>query len=84
VQAALFANYLIPNARDFPDILVDIVESGEGKGPLGARGIGEPAIGNAAATIASAIADAIGVHPGQLPMTPERILELLDRREGRT
>jgi len=84
VQAALFANYLIPNAADFPDVLVDIVESGEGKGPLGARGIGEPAIGNAAATIASAIADAIGVHPGQLPMTPERILELLDQREGRT
>jgi CO/xanthine dehydrogenase Mo-binding subunit len=84
VQAALFANYLIPNARDFPDVMVDIVESGEGKGPLGARGIGEPAIGNAAATIASAIADAIGVHPGQLPMTPERILALLDQREGRS
>src|SRR5262249_2050094 len=25
-QAALFANYLIPNAQDFPDVLVDIVE----------------------------------------------------------
>jgi len=89
VQAALFANYLIPNARDFPDVEVDIVESGEGKGPLGARGIGEPPIGNVAATIASAIADAIGVHPAELPMTPERVLALLDerapldRREGR-
>ena len=80
VQAALFANYLIPNAQDFPDVLVDIVESGEGKGPLGARGIGEPPIGNVAATIASAIHDAIGVRPDQLPMTPERILALLDER----
>ena len=79
VQAALFANYLIPNAQDFPDVLVDIVESGEGKGPLGARGIGEPPIGNAAATIASAIHDAIGVRPDRLPMTPERILALLDQ-----
>ena len=79
-QAALFANYLIPNARDFPDVLVDIVESGEGKGPLGARGIGEPPIGNVAATIASAIHDAIGVRPDRLPMTPERILALLDGR----
>jgi CO/xanthine dehydrogenase Mo-binding subunit len=77
-QAVLFANYLIPNARDFPDVLVDIVESGEGKGPLGARGIGEPPIGNVAATIASAIQDAIGRRPAQLPMTPERILALLD------
>jgi nicotinate dehydrogenase large molybdopterin subunit len=84
VQAALFASYLIPNARDFPDVEVDIVESGEGKGPLGARGIGEPPIGNVAATIASAIADAIGVHPAQLPMTPERVLALLDERAPAT
>jgi CO/xanthine dehydrogenase Mo-binding subunit len=79
-QAALFANYLIPNAQDFPDVLVGIIESGEGKGPLGARGIGEPPIGNVAAAIASAIQDAIGVRPAQLPMTPERILALLDAR----
>jgi CO/xanthine dehydrogenase Mo-binding subunit len=84
VQAVLFANYLIPNAQDFPDVLVDIVESGEGKGPLGARGIGEPPIGNVAATIASAIHDAIGVRPGRLPMTPERILALLDERARAT
>ena len=80
VQAALFANYLIPNAQDFPDVLVAIVESGEGKGPLGARGIGEPPIGNVAATIASAVQDAIGVRPAQLPMTPERVLALIDMR----
>jgi CO/xanthine dehydrogenase Mo-binding subunit len=80
VQASLFANYLIPNSHDFPDVAVAIIESGEGKGPLGARGIGEPPIGNVAATIASAIQDAIGVRPTQLPMTPERILGLLDAR----
>jgi xanthine dehydrogenase molybdenum-binding subunit len=80
VQAALFADYLIPNALDYPDVLVSIIESGEGKGPLGARGIGEPPIGNVAATIASAIQDAIGVRPAKLPMTPERILGLLDAR----
>jgi CO/xanthine dehydrogenase Mo-binding subunit len=81
VQAALFANYLIPNAQDFPDVIVAIIESGEGKGPLGARGIGEPPIGNVAATIAGAIQDAIGVRPAQLPMTPERVLALIDTRD---
>jgi CO/xanthine dehydrogenase Mo-binding subunit len=81
-QAALFANYLIPNSRDFPDVLVGVVESGEGKGPLGARGIGEPPIGNVAAAIASAVQDAIGVRPTQLPMTPERILALLAAARG--
>ncbi len=82
VQAGLFANYLIPNSHDFPDVVVGVIESGEGKGPLGARGIGEPPIGNVAATIASAIQDAIGIRPTELPMTPERVLRLVDARSA--
>jgi CO/xanthine dehydrogenase Mo-binding subunit len=54
------------------------VESGEGKGPLGARGIGEPPVGPCAATIAGAIADAVGVRLTELPMTPDRVLAALD------
>ena len=78
-RSTLFANYLIPTALDMPDVQVRIVESGEGKGPLHARGIGEPPIGPGAATIASAVADAIGARPTSIPMTPERILNLIDR-----
>jgi CO/xanthine dehydrogenase Mo-binding subunit len=81
-QSMLFADYLIPNSLDFPDVRVAILESGEGKGPLGARGIGEPSIGNAAATVASAIQDAIGIRPSRLPMTPERVLALLDEAQA--
>ncbi len=75
--STLFANYLIPSTMDIPDLWVDIVESGEGRGPLGARGIGEPPIGPPAATIASAVEAAIGRRPTQLPITPERVLALL-------
>ena len=39
-------------------------------------------IGNVAPTIASAIADAIGSRPTQLPITPERVLALLDAADG--
>ena len=78
-RSTLFANYLIPTALDMPDVQVRIVESGEGKGPLNARGIGEPPIGPGAATIASAVADAIGARPSRIPMTPERILDLIGR-----
>jgi CO/xanthine dehydrogenase Mo-binding subunit len=77
-QSSLFTNYLIPNSIDFPDVQVEIIESGEGKGPLNARGIGEPPVGPVATTIASAIHEAIGIRPTQLPMTPERVLALLD------
>jgi nicotinate dehydrogenase large molybdopterin subunit len=80
--SSLFSSYFIPTALDMPDIEVEIVESGEGKGPLNARGIGEPPVGPAAPAIANAIADAIGCRPTRLPMTAERILALLDARPG--
>jgi CO/xanthine dehydrogenase Mo-binding subunit len=80
--SSLFADYLIPTSMDLPDIKVAFVESGEGRGPLNARGVGEPPIGPPAATIASAVEAAIGVRPKQLPITSERVLALLDQRAG--
>jgi CO/xanthine dehydrogenase Mo-binding subunit len=77
--SSLFADYLIPSSMDLPDIGVAVVESGEGRGPLNARGIGEPPIGPPAATIASAVEAAIGVRPTELPITAERVMALLDR-----
>jgi len=76
--STLLASYLVPNSADLPDVRAIIVESGEGKGPFGARGIGEPTIGNPAATIANAVAAATGVRVTQLPITPERLLAAID------
>ncbi len=75
-----FFQYLIPTATDVPEIDVVVLESGEGMGPFGARGIGEPPIGPPAAAVASAIQDAIGVRPATLPITPERVLGCLAAR----
>lgn len=72
--ATLFADYLIPTSGDLPDIEPIVLEIAPGKGPFGARGIGEASIAPCAAALASAIADAIGVRVTELPMTPERIL----------
>jgi CO/xanthine dehydrogenase Mo-binding subunit len=74
--------YLVPTSADLPDIEAVIVESGEGLGPFGARGIGEPPVGPPPAAIACAIRDAVGVRPTALPMTPERVLECIDRAGG--
>jgi CO/xanthine dehydrogenase Mo-binding subunit len=71
--------YLIPTATDVPDIEAIILESGEGLGPFGARGIGEPPIGPPIAVIPAAIADAVGARPRDLPVTPERVLEAVAR-----
>ena len=58
--------YMIPTATDVPDIETVILESGEGLGPFGARGIGEPPIGPPIAVIPAAIADAVGARPTTL------------------
>jgi xanthine dehydrogenase molybdenum-binding subunit len=77
VTSSLFADYLIPTSVDLPDIEPIVLEIGPGKGPFGARGIGEAAIAPCAAAIASAIADATGARLAELPMTPERILRAM-------
>jgi CO/xanthine dehydrogenase Mo-binding subunit len=76
-ESSLFADYLIPVSTDVPDIRAIALEVGPGKGPFGARGIGEPPIGPPAAAIANAVADAIGVRVTDLPITPERVLAAL-------
>ena len=73
-----FFQYLIPTATDVPDIEAVVLESGEGMGPFGARGIGEPPIGPPLAAVASAIHDALGSRPTVLPITPERVLACAD------
>jgi CO/xanthine dehydrogenase Mo-binding subunit len=81
-MSTLLASYLMPNSADLPDVKAIIVESGEGKGPFGARGIGEPTIGNPAATIANAVAAATGVRITRLPITAERLLAAIDAEGG--
>ena len=75
--STLFATYLIPTSLDVPDVEPIIIESGEGKGPFGARGIGEPPIAPPAAAVANAVDDAVGVRITELPVTPERVARAL-------
>ena len=82
LHSTLFANYLIPTSLDLPDLKAIGLELYLGKGPFGARGIGEPPIGPCGPALASAIHDAIGVRMHRLPMTPERILAAMRAATG--
>ena len=73
------AEYLLPTTCDMPAIQCIILESGSGKGPFGAKGIGEPALTPAAPAIANAVANAIGARVHQLPLTPERVLKAIQK-----
>ena len=64
-------------APEIPAMDISFIESMDGEGPQGAKGVGEaPAICIAAAT-ASAIANATGVRITSLPFTPERVYRAL-------
>jgi len=75
-----FLDYDLPKASQLPPIAVEFVEVPSPIGPFGAKGVGEPPVVPTAAAIANAIADAIGVHLSELPITPERVLAALRDR----
>lgn len=70
--------YHLPNIKDLPDIIPIIVEDPVPNGPFGAKGVGEAAMLPAAAAIANAIHDAIGVRVTSLPATKNKILDALN------
>jgi CO/xanthine dehydrogenase Mo-binding subunit len=80
-QTPSLSEYLIPTAKDLPRTEAIILESGTGVGPFGAKGIGEPSLTPAAPAVANAVADAIGVRVHDLPITPEKVLQALDRKQ---
>ncbi len=76
-----FLNYRIPTALDAPSMKTFMVETVD-PGPFGAKGVAEPAMTPTAPAIANAVYDAIGVRIRTLPITPQKILEALKKREA--
>ncbi len=74
------ADYLMPTAREVPEIGVLITEDAPSpRNPLGIKGAGEAGVTGVGAALAAAIDDAIEM-PGavsQLPVTPQKLKEIL-------
>ena len=72
-----FRDYKLVTAPEIPEMDITFVESMDGEGPQGAKGVGEaPAICIAAAA-ANAIYNATGVRMFALPFTPEAVYRAL-------
>ena len=78
-----FAKYILPTSLDVPRINSVIIEDPDPLGPLGVKGIGEPAMVPTIPAIMNAIYDAVGVRITQLPATPEKVLMAIRERERR-
>jgi CO/xanthine dehydrogenase Mo-binding subunit len=75
-----FLDYRLFTAADMPAIETIIIETDDPGGPFGAKGVGEMGGTPTAAAIANAVYDAIGVRLTELPMTPERVLAALEKK----
>ncbi|HYG90050.1 MAG TPA: molybdopterin cofactor-binding domain-containing protein [Azospirillum sp.] len=72
-----FRDYKLVTAPEIPEMDIRFIETMDGEGPQGAKGVGEaPAICMAAA-VANAIENATGVRITSLPFTPERVYRAL-------
>jgi CO/xanthine dehydrogenase Mo-binding subunit len=78
-----FAKYILPTSLDVPRVNSFIVEDPDPIGPLGVKGIGEPAMVPTIPAIMNAIYDAVGVRIQHLPATPEKVLMALREKERR-
>ena len=76
-----FVDYKLFTTLDMPQMTTILVEDPEPSGPFGAKSAGEVPINGPAPAIANAIFDAIGVRIRDLPITPEKILAALDRKD---
>ena len=71
-------NYIIATAADLPPIRVFFEEAPYPFGPGGAKGIGELPMDGPAPAILNAVQDALGVVPREIPLTPERLLDVIE------
>jgi len=73
------ADYKLCTAADAPKIVTVLVEGAPGAGPFQAKAIGEIPTCPIAPAIANAIFDAVGARVTELPITGEKIVEVLKK-----
>jgi xanthine dehydrogenase YagR molybdenum-binding subunit len=73
--------YRLASLGDMPAFAVHIM-TGKEQDDRGVIGLGEPPVVSPGAAISNAVANAIGVRVGSLPLTPDRVLAALQKKGG--
>ncbi|HEY2597299.1 MAG TPA: molybdopterin cofactor-binding domain-containing protein [Candidatus Dormibacteraeota bacterium] len=73
--------YKSPTIMDMPEVETFIVETDDPEGPYGAKEAGQGPLLPVIPAVSSAVFDALGVWIDEVPLTPEKIIEALRRKE---
>jgi CO/xanthine dehydrogenase Mo-binding subunit len=71
--------YKVPTALDAPEVEPILVESVDPEGPFGAKEVGEGSLHPSIPAVVNAVYDAVGVWLHETPITPEAVLEALEK-----
>jgi 4-hydroxybenzoyl-CoA reductase subunit alpha len=74
-------DYKLPRSFEVPEIEHKIVETIDPYGPFGAKEVGQGPIQCTTQAIANAVSNAIGYPIKELPITPERVLQLIKQKK---
>jgi CO/xanthine dehydrogenase Mo-binding subunit len=78
------ADYKIPSLLDMPkDYINEATASNDPLGPFGGKGAGESTTIALSPAVGNAIADAIGVHLLDLPITPETVFRAIQSKRNK-
>ena len=74
-------DYRVPTMAESPEIEVFLVESIDPNGPFGAKEASEGMLAGFMPALMDAVHEAAGIRPDAAPLTPERVVTWLDRRD---
>jgi CO/xanthine dehydrogenase Mo-binding subunit len=74
--------YKVPLACDMPEMETIIIESHDPEGPFGAKEGGLTVRMNAYSAVACAVTNATGSLFKELPLTPDKVLDILEKEKG--
>ncbi len=72
--------YKSPTTMDMPEVITELVEHPDPRGPFGAKEVGQGPLLPVMPALANAVYDAVGVRIDEVPITPEKILKALDAK----
>ena len=72
--------YKSPTTLDMPEVITELVEHPDSRGPFGAKEVGQGPLLPVMPALANAVYDAVGVRIDEVPITPDKILRALEAK----